>query len=238
MTRHSDVSTFRTHRFPDAQVPLPSGGLPTASTPVDIEALCADAFGAGYAEGQAAGDARGREAGWAEGHAAGHAEGRAAGEAAARKALQSALVTLVAPLAASQAAVNHLHTETAKMLAREVEALTEQVVRTVLQRELVLAMPDWQSIVEATLAEFPVTAERIEIFLPPSDCQAMQATLGEAVVPWQLIPDATLAEGECRVRTGELAVDAGCGQRLDACLVQVREQLAAMAHAMSAKVSS
>ena len=46
---------------------------------------------------------------------------------------------------------------------------------------------------------------------------------------WTLLADPALEPGECRVKSGDHEVDAGCQGRLAACMDQVSEQLAAAA---------
>ena len=68
----------------------------------------------------------------------------------------------------------------------------------------------------AGLAACPVT---------PFLLQRIQELDSTRVPDWKLQADSTLDAGECRLRVGEAEVDAGCKQRLGACMEQVREQL-------------
>ena len=65
----------------------------------------------------------------------------------------------------------------------------------------------------------------IEVYLNPADLQRIQEIDHARVGSWSLQADARLEPGECRVRSGTHEADAGCHQRLGACMEQISEQL-------------
>ena len=82
-------------------------------------------------------------------------------------------------------------------------------------------------LVDETLAALPpgqYQQDEVEILLNAEECQRIRELAPERA-RWRLVADPQLPHGECRIRTPESEADAGCQQRLEACIATVREQL-------------
>jgi flagellar assembly protein FliH len=223
------VKHWRPFRFPPlglATATLP--GLP-GDDPVQLQASVADGFrqgmDAGYREGFDAGEQAGRDAG----HAQGLAEGRVQGFEAARREVLSHFDGLAAPLEAAAEAMRRTCEDYQGALREDVVELVAKVARQVIRCELTLKPAQILDLVEETLAALPPVSGDVEVLLNAEECARIRELAPERAARWRLVPDAKLASGECRVRTAQSEADAGCQQRLEACLDKVREQLGAAA---------
>jgi flagellar assembly protein FliH len=73
----------------------------------------------------------------------------------------------------------------------------------------------------------PPTRDDVEVLLNPEEMKRIQELDPKRAKKWNLLADPSLVPGECRVKAGDHEVDAGCQNRLAACMEQVREGLAA-----------
>ena len=217
------MKSWRSFRFP----PLVQGELPAAFAGGDVaqvQASVADGFrqgmDAGYHEGLAAGEAAGREAGQRAGYQEGLEQGR-------QQALAS-LLTLAAPLDAAAASLRHTCDDYQAFLREGVVDLVDRVARQVIRCELTLRPAQILVLVEETLAALPLVKGEVEIALNSEEYERIRELAPERASQWHLLADAKLPPGECRIRTPEIEADAGCRQRLDACLDKVRTQLATL----------
>ncbi|HEY1130749.1 MAG TPA: FliH/SctL family protein, partial [Roseateles sp.] len=110
-------------------------------------------------------------------------------------------------------------------LRKEVVDLVEKVARQVIRAELTLQPTQLLALVDETLASMPVRREGVEVFLNPEDLRRIQDLAPERAQAWTLLPDAKLESGECRLLAGGHEADAGCRQRLEACMDQVKTQM-------------
>jgi len=108
---------------------------------------------------------------------------------------------------------------------KEVVDLVAKVARQVIRAELALQPVQMLALVDETVAAMPATRADIEVFLNPEELNRIRELDPKRAKRWSLIADARLEPGECRVRSGHHEVDAGCQQRLVACIEQVRAQL-------------
>ncbi|MXR35811.1 flagellar assembly protein FliH [Craterilacuibacter sinensis] len=217
------MKSWRSFRFP----PLVQGELPPAFASGDVaqvQASVADGFrqgmDAGYHEGLAAGEAAGREAGQRAGYQEGLEQGR-------QQALAS-LLALAAPLDAAAASLRHTCDDYQAFLREGVVDLVDRVARQVIRCELTLRPAQILVLVEETLAALPLVKGEVEIALNSEEYERIRELAPERASQWHLLADAKLPPGECRIRTPEIEADAGCRQRLDACLDKVRTQLATL----------
>ena len=231
------MKSWRPFRFPPLlQAPrvlsTSSDGQPAAEA-AQLQASVADGFrqgmDAGYREGFDAGEQAGRDAG----HAQGLAEGRQQGFEAARHEVLSQLDGLAAPLAAAADAMRRTCEDYQAALREDVIELVAKVARQVIRCELTLKPAQILDLVEETLAALPPVSGEVEVLLNAEECERIRELAPERAARWRLVPDAKLAPGECRVRTAESEADAGCQQRLEACLDKVREQLGEAAPAVA-----
>lgn len=219
---------YRSYRFP----PLAERGLAEAlSTQGSAEALQAaladgysrgmergheEGFDKGLIEGRAVGETQGRERGMVQGRAEGEAQGRARFEHVA------------APLQAATEALRQVQADYQAALRREMVELVERVARQVIRAELTLNPTQILKLVEETLQSMPPAVSAVEVFLNNEDLRAIQAVEGAPGAVergWTLIADPALEAGECRVQVAGFEADAGCRQRLQACMGQVAAQL-------------
>lgn len=222
------MKALRPHRFPPlAQL---HAVAPVGQTGAQLQASLAQGFQEGLAKGYDEGYASGLQSGQAEARQAARAEGHAEGLAAGR---EQAREQLTQPLAAVDALVEHLQQlqhDYQAAVRREVVELVERVARQVIRAELTLRPAQLLALVDETLAAMPPSRDGVEVFLNPDDLRRLQdlthTTARSRSDKWQFQPDASLAVGECRVIAGGREADAGCGQRLAACIDQVRGQLA------------
>jgi flagellar assembly protein FliH len=81
------------------------------------------------------------------------------------------------------------------------------------------------TLVDETLAAMPPVREGVEVYMNPRELQRILEVDPERASRWSLIPDSRLEPGECRINADGHEADAGCRQRLAACIDQVRAQL-------------
>nr|WP_203525684.1 flagellar assembly protein FliH [Crenobacter caeni] len=191
----------------------------------DLQAQAAEAFrqgmDAGYSEGYAGGEAAGR----ADGYQAGVETGRQAGFDAARAELLERFALSAAPLDEAVTRFEKLFDEYQLALREDVVELVGKVARQVIRCELALKPVQVLDLVEETLAALPPVDGKVEVLLNAEEYARILELAPERAARWRLVADPTLAHGECRVRTAQSEADAGCRQRLDACLARLREQL-------------
>jgi flagellar assembly protein FliH len=220
----SGSKDWRPHKF------LPLATLGDAQAPLQLPAVVS-ASGAdryqrevnhGYREGHEAGLRSGFDAGLAEGRAAGQ---RAGAEEGRLEALQR-FEAVAAPVDALLTELTNLRNEYLAALRREVIELVAKVAREVVRTELQLNPEQLLSLVDETLAGMPrVLKKDIEVHLNPQDLERLRALGTKAAARWKLTADEGLEVGECRVRAGSREADAGCAQRLAACVAQLSTQL-------------
>lgn len=210
---------YRPHRFP------PLGAAPAGAAGAPLQASIAQGFhqglDKGYAEGLASGLDEGRERGLAEGRRDGLRHGLEEGRRAAELAFQS----LSRPVDAVLEQLHRLHTEYQLAQRKEVVDVVARVARQVIRCELTLQPTQLLTLVDEALAAMPPTREQIEVYLNPDDLQRILELDPARAERWSLLPDSRLQAGECHVRAGDHEADAGCQQRLSACMQQVTSQL-------------
>ena len=118
-----------------------------------------------------------------------------------------------------------LHADWEASLRKDLVGLVEKVARQVVRCELTLQPAQILALVEETLSGMPQRTGAVHVFLNPADLQRIQELDAARIPAWQLQADSGLEAGECRLLVGEEEVDAGCKQRLAACMEQVRGQL-------------
>lgn len=228
------MTVYRSYRFPPLQVAAASSAQAESDGASGVSAAqwqrsVSDGFqqgmSEGYREGHASGLADGREQGLAEGLA----EGREQAQAQAAKALKAELTALGRPVDAMLKSLQRLKADFQAAQRNEMVELVARVARQVIRCELTLQPVQLLALVDETLAQLPPVPEGgVEVFLNPSDLNRIREIDPKRFKRWALVADARLEAGECRVRAGDHEVDAGCNQRLVACMDQVSEQLLAM----------
>lgn len=218
---------FRPYHFPPlTQVVAHGGGAGAASDAAeDWQGAVAD----GYRQGQRDGYDAGLEQGRVDGQAAGHAEGVARGYEEGRQQALAEVEAMAKPLDAALRALKKLKTEFRNAQRKEVVDLVGKIARQVIRAELALQPVQMLNLVDEALAAMPPTRDEVEVLLNPEELKRIQELDPKRAKKWNLMADPSLDLGECRVRAGDLEVDAGCQGRLSACMEQVREGLDAAA---------
>lgn len=218
------MKTLRPHRFPPL-AQLHAAPHRTGLQGAELQASLAQGFqeglSKGYEEGYASGLQSGQDEARQAAQAAGHAQGLAQAGEAARQRLRQPLAAVDGLLQQLQ----QLQHDYQAALRREVVELVERVARQVIRAELTLRPTQLLALVDETLSAMPPAREGVAIFLNPEDRERLLELAPERLRDWQLHPDAALEPGECRVLAGGREADAGCRQRLAACMAQVRGQL-------------
>lgn len=220
------MKTLRPHRFPPlAQVSQRGLDAPAGMAGAQLQASLAQGFQEGLARGYEEGYASGLQTGQDEARSVAESTGHARGLAAGR---DDAKALLASPVAAVDTLLTHLcklQQDYQSAVRREVVELVERVARQVIRAELTLRPAQLLALVDETLSAMPPTRDGVDVFLNPEDRQRLLELAPERTQGWSLHADPALEAGECRVVAGGRESDAGCRQRLAACMTQVRGQL-------------
>jgi flagellar assembly protein FliH len=223
------MKTWRPHRFtPLAQLMSSEAwraGLPSHLS-AQAHASLADAYQQAVDRGYREGHELGVQEGRTEGIEQGRAEGRREGFEAGRKEVRERFEALAAPLNAMIDGLQQLQADYQTALRRELVELLAKVARQVIRCELALQPAQLLTLVDETLATMPRTKDaEIEVYLNEGDLERILEVDHSRAAQWKLLADPRLEPGECRVKAGTHEADAGCRQRLAACMEQIREQL-------------
>lgn len=219
---------FRPYHFPPLTQMVATSRDPVASSDAaaeDWQGAVAD----GYRQGQRDGYDSGLEQGRADGLSAGHAEGLERGYEEGRQQALAELESMTKPMDAALRALKKMKTEFRNAQRKEVVDLVGKIARQVIRAELALQPVQMLNLVDEALAAMPPTRDEIEVLLNPEELKRIQELDPKRAKKWNLMGDPSLDLGECRVRAGDLEVDAGCQGRLAACMGQVQEGLDAAA---------
>jgi flagellar assembly protein FliH len=225
------MKQFRPYHFPPLGHFLANAGA-TASSSASSGEEWQGAVADGYRQGQRDGYDVGLEQGRSEGLETGHAEGLARGYEEGRQQALAELETAVKPV---DAMLRALKTEYRNAQRNEVVDLVGKIARQVIRAELALQPVQMLALVDEALASMPPTRDEVEVLLNPEEMKRIQELDPKRAKKWNLLPDPSLEAGECRVKAGDHEVDAGCQNRLAACMEQVREGLAAADHSAADK---
>lgn len=216
---------FRPYRFPSLAQVAAQRAAGADEGGRSHEAMVDDARERGYQDGYELGLDHAREVGLAEGRGAGLTEGRRDGVAIAREDVRRETGGAVIQIDALVDGLRRLQEEYQTAMRKDVVDLVEKVARQVVRCELALQPGQILSLVDESLATLPPGREDIEVFLNADDLRRIAELEPDRVTRWHLLADASLEPGECRIRAGRHEVDAGCRQRLAACMERVSAQL-------------
>ncbi|WJF90774.1 FliH/SctL family protein [Paraburkholderia bonniea] len=166
-----------------------------------------------------------RQSGYHDGYQEGYEGGRNSALAAAQRSMKSALADLAKPLDDLIAGFRQVQQEYQASVRNEIAGLVEKATRQVIRSELTLRPEQLFAFVDEVLAEMPKPPETVEVRLNPDEYQRIHEALPERARHWHLTPDPRLVSGECRVTADQREMDAGCGQRLAACIEQISTYL-------------
>lgn len=169
-----------------------------------------------------------RQSGYDAGHADGFAAGERAGADGARHDVRAGLDALTAPLEALVGGFNGAQRAYRAKVRAEVATLVGDVARQVVRAELEARPEQILAFVDEAIDTLPKAPESVSVRLSPADYARIVEAAPERASGWQLAPDDRLAPGECRVQADDVEMDAGCGQRLAACIERIAAQLSHM----------
>jgi flagellar assembly protein FliH len=214
------MKLFRPHRFPPLGQ-FSAVGRPEGSSASEWQA----SLSAGFEQGRNEGYETGLESGRRDGYDAGLNEGLQQGRAEGRRETLVSFESLASPLEAMLKELKSVQEDYQSVLRKEVVDLVAKVARQVIRCELALQPTQLLALVDETLAAMPPVREGVDVYLNPGELQRILEVDPERAEHWALIPDPRLEPGECRVNAGDHEADAGCRQRLAACIEQVSAQL-------------
>ncbi len=221
------MKQFRPYHFPplyQLTSALPKGAAGAGAGAGSAEEWQA-ALSDGYRQGQREGYEAGLDQGRADGFPVGQAEGLQRGVEEGRAMAQAGLDELAKPVDAMLKALKKLKTDMRAAQRKEVVDLVGKIARQVIRAELALQPVQLLALVEEALSVMPPSRDAVEVFLNPEELRRVLELDPKRAKKWTLLPDPSLEPGECRVRSGDNEVDAGCQGRLSAVMDQVSEQL-------------
>lgn len=213
------MKNLRPHRFP------PLAQLLATSRSQAGAAADQPSFVEGFQEGLDRGYREGYESGQQSGRQEGHLEGHGEGVLAGRREVMARFAEQAAPVDAILESLKHLQHDYQSALRKEVVELVAKVARQVIRCELALQPVQLLALVDETLAAMPPMPEGVEVHLNPEELERIRELDPVRASRWPLVGDPRMEPGECRVRGGGHEADAGCRQRLAACIEQVSAQL-------------
>ncbi|MCX2861707.1 flagellar assembly protein FliH [Paucibacter sp. PLA-PC-4] len=216
---------LRPHRFPPL-AQLHARREVEQSSPAQLQAALAEGFQEGLSKGYEEGYASGLQAGSEEAQTQGREQGLTLG----RREMTERFEHLAAPVDALFSELKALQLELQAAARKEVVELVEKVARQVIRAELTLQPSQLLALVDETLASMPIARDGVEVFLNPEDLRRISELAPERAQAWSLLPDPKLESGECRLHAGGREADAGCRQRLAACMEQVKAQMIEQPH--------
>lgn len=216
------MKNFRPYRFP----PLSLVAGASVASAAEAQASLADGFHQGMERGYREGHELGLALGRGDGLAEGRREGLRTGRDEARQEVLAQFDSLAAPIDGLIASLRQMQADYQGALRREVVDLVAKVARQVIRSELALQPVQLLALVDETLATMPPAREGVEVFLNPEERQRILELAPDRASRWTLIADPRLEPGECRVRADGREADAGCRQRLAACIEQLETHLA------------
>ena len=224
------MKQFRPFHFPPlAQVRAAARAAADAGHDAPSQDDWDGALAAGYRQGQQDGYDAGFEQARAEGFEAGKAEGRQRGfEEGRAEGLEQALAgfeQLAKPIDNALKALKKLKSDYRAAQRKEVVDLVGKIARQVIRAELALQPTQLLALVDEALAAMPPSRDTVEVLMNPEELRRVTELDPKRAKKWNLLADPSLEPGECRVKSGDHEVDAGCQGRLAACMDQVREAL-------------
>ena len=220
------MKQFRPYHFPplyQLTSALPKGA--TAGNGAGSAEEWQAALSDGYRQGQREGYEAGLDQGRADGFPVGQSEGLQRGVEEGRAMALAQLDELSKPIDAMLKGLKKLKTDMRAAQRKEVVDLVGKIARQVIRAELALQPVQLLALVEEALSVMPPSRDQVEVFLNPEELRRVLELDPKRAKKWTLLPDPALEPGECRVRSGDNEVDAGCQGRLSAVMDQVRDQL-------------
>jgi len=165
-----------------------------------------------------------RQDAYNEGFATGEKDGFHAGQLKARQEADMALAVKIAGLEQLMTQLFEPIAGQDQQLEEAMIALLGQMVRQVIQRELVSDSSQIRQVLSEALKLLPMGAGNIRIHLNPQDFELIKALRERHEENWRILEDASLLPGGCRVESELSRIDATVETRLNQAIKQLFEQ--------------
>jgi flagellar assembly protein FliH len=165
-----------------------------------------------------------RQDAYNEGFATGEKDGFHAGQL---KAKQEADIALAAKLASMEQLMTQLFEPISaqdQQLEEAMISLLGQMVRQVIQRELVSDSSQIRQVLSEALKLLPMGTGNIRIHVNPQDFEIIKALRERHEESWRILEDVSLLPGGCRVESELSRIDATVETRLNQAIKQLFEQ--------------
>lgn len=165
-----------------------------------------------------------RQDAYNEGFATGEKDGFHAGQL---KAKQETDIALAAKLASMEQLMTQLFEPISaqdQQLEEAMVSLLGQMVRQVIQRELVSDSSQIRQVLSEALKLLPMGTGNIRIHVNPQDFEIIKALRERHEESWRILEDASLLPGGCRVESELSRIDATVETRLNQAIKQLFEQ--------------
>lgn len=218
---------WRSHRFTAlAQLADASAWAGPGATPSQVTAAMHDGYQRGMERGYREGHESGLRSGMETGRVEGREEGRQQGVETGRQEALARFDRLAAPATAMLEQLKQMQADYQTAMRKEVIELVAKVARQVIRKEIQMQPMQLLALVDEALSTMPRVAEHeIAVYLNSQDCERIIELNPAQAERWNLWADDKLEPGECRVKAGQREADAGCSQRLAACMEQIEERL-------------
>lgn len=218
---------WRSHRFTAlAQLAGPNAWAGPGAAPSQVTGAMHDGYQRGMERGYREGHEAGMRSGMDTGRTEGRDEGRQQGIDAGKQEALARFERLSAPVSELLEQLKQMQGEYQTAMRKEVIELVAKVARQVIRKEIQMEPMQLLTLVDEALSTMPrVAADEIAVYLNPEDLERIIELEPAQAERWNLWADDKLEAGECRVKAGHREADAGCSQRLAACMEQIEARL-------------
>lgn len=218
---------WRSHRFAGlAQLADPNAWAGPGAIPSQVTSAMQDGYQRGMERGYREGHEAGLRSGMETGRGEGREEGREQGLESGRQEALARFERLAGPVTQMVEELKQLQADYQIAMRKEVIELVAKVARQVIRKEIQMDPTQLLALVDEALATMPrVAADEVVVYLNPEDLERIIELEPMQAERWNLWADDKLEPGECRVKAGNREADAGCSQRLAACMEQIEERL-------------
>lgn len=218
---------WRSHRFGAlAQLADPNEWSGSGAVPSQVTSAMHDGYQRGMERGYREGHEAGMRSGMETGREEGREEGKQHGIEAGKQEALARFERLAGPVSEIFEALKQMQADYQTAMRKEVIELVAKVARQVIRKEIQMDPTQLLALVDEALATMPrVSADQVVVYLNPEDLERIIELEPAQAERWNLWADDKLEPGECRVKAGTREADAGCSQRLAACMEQIEERL-------------
>lgn len=193
--------------------------------PEDFQTQFNQGFQQGMTCGHEEGLQQGIEQGQQQGFEQGVQQGREQGVVQGIKEGKAQFVKATQPFAQMHQQTAELFAEHERRQREQVCELVQKVAQQVIRCELALQPQQILALVEETLESLPGEPVGLKVKMAREEFNHLEKVASDKIDEWNIVCDDTLRQGECRVVTNHAEADAGCEQRLDACMSAVEGHL-------------